>query len=614
MSKGRKQLVNSRGRLVKSGVIVLAIMVAVCFGAPQVRAETAPGGGSPAAGVDLTDSVSSLEGPEVVKLSPPHTLTAFTTSSKSDIGFTDRMLNNRKVMLKWSKVKGADSYTVHYSYSKDRGYNPLDTTKKTSLTVALTMGDLVYIKVTANRDGVQGDYSHWVSVVPGIDDDVSSIRILEKVSLIKAGTSAVFMARDDKSFNRDVRWESSNPGIATVDDSGRVKGISGGNVKIYAIAHNGEYDTAKVFIKEEKVEVPDVLGTAGKEAVSQLKERHLKPVIKKETYKIKDLQQDYPNYFFGQVIEQSAAAGISIRKDSEVVLTVAVPDKKDKETMSAEKLGGKFAWPAVGNYTITSNFGKRTSPGGIGSTYHKGIDIAGSTGDVVTAVEKGTVEKAESYEGYGNCVIIDHGNGLKTLYGHLSKITTKEGDEVEMGTKIGEIGSTGNSTGPHLHFSVALDDKFVNPKPYLFGKDQQIRETEVKDATVSEDKDTDKDSSKKHKKKKKKSEKEADKKTVDKSKTPDKPATEKKKPLTKPVNKPDKKKENRKPADKKKQKTDQTKKPADKKDTGKDKDKNKDKDQNKKPDTSKPDHGSDDKKPDSGSAAGDNQPKTEENS
>jgi len=608
-------LVTAKGRLLKTGVIVLAMMVAVCFGAPQVRAENGQSGGSAAAGTGLVNTLSSLEGPEVVKLSPPHTLTALTTSSRSDIGFTDRILNNRKVMLKWSKVRGADSYTVHYSYSKDRGYNPLETTKKTSLTVALTMGDLVYIKVTANKDGVQGDYSHWVSVVPGIDDDVSSIRILEKVSLIKSGTSAVFMARDDKSFNRDVRWESSNPGIATVDDSGRVKGISGGNVKIYAIAHNGEYDTAKVYIKEEKVEVPDVLGTAGKEAVSELKEKHLKPVVKKETYKIRDLQTEYPKYFFGQVIEQSAAAGTGIRKDSEVVVTVAVPDKKDKETMSAEKLGGKFAWPAVGNYTITSNFGKRTSPGGIGSTYHKGIDIAGSTGDVVTAVEKGTVEKADNYEGYGNCVVIDHGNGLKTLYGHLSRITTKEGDEVEMGTQIGEIGSTGNSTGPHLHFSVLLDDKFVDPKPYLFGKDQQIRETEVKDATVSEDKDTDKDSSKKHKKKKKKkSEKEADKKTVDKSKTPDKPATEKKKPSTKPVNKPGKKKENKKTADTGRKKNTQTKKPADKKDTGKDKDKDKNQDQNQKPEKPKKDNSSDTNKPDEGSSTGDNQPKAEENS
>ena len=117
---------------------------------------------------------------------------------------------------------------------------------------------------------------------------------------------------------------------------------------------------------------------------------------------------------------------------------------------------------------ISSHFGPRLSPGGIGSKDHKGLDIAFPTGTKIYACEKGTVVSAGYNGGLGLCVIISHGNNLQTVYGHMSKIDVKSGQHVMRGQNIGEVGNTGNSTGPHLHLGVMLNGVYVNPeKGYL---------------------------------------------------------------------------------------------------------------------------------------------------
>ena len=113
---------------------------------------------------------------------------------------------------------------------------------------------------------------------------------------------------------------------------------------------------------------------------------------------------------------------------------------------------------------ITSPFGNRSSPGGIGSTNHKGLDIAFPTGTHVLACEAGKVELAGWNDGLGKCIIISHGGGLKTVYGHLSKINVTKGQKVVRGQFIGEVGSTGNSTGPHLHLGVSVNGSYVDPQ------------------------------------------------------------------------------------------------------------------------------------------------------
>lgn len=132
--------------------------------------------------------------------------------------------------------------------------------------------------------------------------------------------------------------------------------------------------------------------------------------------------------------------------------------------------GGMLGLPIEGmtQGDITSYFGNRASPGGIGSTNHKGIDIGFPKGTPIYSCESGTVTLAGWNGGYGKCVIISHGGGVETLYGHMSKINVAEGQTIMRGQCIGEVGSTGNSTGPHLHLGVKINGTFVDPlKGYL---------------------------------------------------------------------------------------------------------------------------------------------------
>ncbi len=126
---------------------------------------------------------------------------------------------------------------------------------------------------------------------------------------------------------------------------------------------------------------------------------------------------------------------------------------------------GAFAWPTSGR--LTSTFGGRASPGGIGSTNHKGIDIAKSRGAAIKAADGGTVSFAGWMGGYGYLVIINHNNGYQTYYGHNSKLSVTPGTKVYKGQKIAEMGSTGNSTGNHCHFEIRLNGNPVNPLKYL---------------------------------------------------------------------------------------------------------------------------------------------------
>lgn len=140
-------------------------------------------------------------------------------------------------------------------------------------------------------------------------------------------------------------------------------------------------------------------------------------------------------------------------------------DNRSEAIKGADYSSGEFAFPVNGE--ITSGFGGRQSPGGIGSTDHKGIDIGVVTGTSVAAADGGKVSLAGWNGGYGNCVIIDHGNGRQTLYGHLEGYTVQAGDVVGKGQEIGKSGSTGKSTGPHLHFGVKEGGRFVDPMSYF---------------------------------------------------------------------------------------------------------------------------------------------------
>jgi murein DD-endopeptidase MepM/ murein hydrolase activator NlpD len=126
-----------------------------------------------------------------------------------------------------------------------------------------------------------------------------------------------------------------------------------------------------------------------------------------------------------------------------------------------------FMWP-LEEIAVTSNWGGRVDPitGSVGSK-HNGIDLAASIGTRVYSPESGIVRTARWVRGYGKTIIIDHGNGYSTRFGHLSSYNVKEDDFVDRGSFIARTGNTGRSTGPHLHYEIRYEEKPLNPAEFL---------------------------------------------------------------------------------------------------------------------------------------------------
>jgi len=136
-------------------------------------------------------------------------------------------------------------------------------------------------------------------------------------------------------------------------------------------------------------------------------------------------------------------------------------------TVQPKYNGGKIVWPVEGVYNVSSPYGYRIHPISGVKKMHTGIDVPASTGTNILSAEDGFVITASYITGYGNTVIISHGGGLTTLYGHASKLLVSQGQEVKKGEVIAEVGSTGYSTGPHLHFEVRVSGSHTDPMNYL---------------------------------------------------------------------------------------------------------------------------------------------------
>ena len=201
-------------------------------------------------------------------------------------------------------------------------------------------------------------------------------------------------------------------------------------------------DTEQSSLSAKKVEK--------QEKVAQLSESEQKTQKEIDTY----------NEQIREVNNQLAAIAKAATKKS---------SSKSKSSSAKIYTGGKFTWPCPSYTRISDYFGPRSaaSTNGKGSTNHKGIDMAAPYGSNIIAAASGEVILASSRGGYGNCVMIDHGGGIVTLYGHASSICCSVGQSVKTGDVIAKVGSTGNSTGNHLHFSVLVNGTYVNPASYL---------------------------------------------------------------------------------------------------------------------------------------------------
>lgn len=211
------------------------------------------------------------------------------------------------------------------------------------------------------------------------------------------------------------------------------------------------------------------------------------------------LQQDYDDLASLKATvedEKASVAALMQQKETELAgLTDEISDAQDDVTfyeaeiqaqeeliaeikrLEAEKkaagqtdnpyTGGAFTWPCPSSTRVTSDFGVRESPMAGASTNHRGIDIGASYGSDIMAAADGTVKSATYSSACGNYVMIDHGGGLYTVYMHASSLCVSAGDTVSAGDVIAKVGSTGISTGNHLHFGVSLNGSYVSPWSYF---------------------------------------------------------------------------------------------------------------------------------------------------
>ena len=229
------------------------------------------------------------------------------------------------------------------------------------------------------------------------------------------------------------------------------------------------YRQTKRKIEERKKEIEDTLtrleglkeeARAEKEALSKMRENKKKE-IKKYNDKIKTSKAQADEY-----ARQAAQAEEEVEK-----LLKAKQEEIDRQSSAdMEKTGGgngTLRWPLKITGRISSGFGRRHSPTAGASSYHKGIDIAVPSGTPIVAAESGTVVTAAYSSSAGNYVMISHGNRLYSVYMHCSKLAVTEGDSVKRGQVIAYAGSTGISTGSHLHFGVSKNGTYVNPLSYV---------------------------------------------------------------------------------------------------------------------------------------------------
>ena len=215
---------------------------------------------------------------------------------------------------------------------------------------------------------------------------------------------------------------------------------------------------------------------ANKEEAEQLVEDIKKDYSNTYTKKIGMLQvysEDYED--IKAINKEDATTNLSKlikkeQKQDKAKTAVKVASKKTTSTTvkrSSSANGVKFSVKPVSG-TITSRYGYRSSPGGIGSTNHKGLDIAASCGTPIYAAAAGTVEFSGTKGSLGKLVIINHGKGIKTYYAHCNSLKVSSGQKVEAGTNIATVGKSGTATGYHLHFEVRINGTSVNPQKYIY--------------------------------------------------------------------------------------------------------------------------------------------------
>lgn len=272
--------------------------------------------------------------------------------------------------------------------------------------------------------------------------EVDAARALEELQLERYRSRVRAMEENGELDILGIIFEADSIGglIAAIDDAGDIM-ESDKHLEDAYIAAREAHEAVKAEYEEYKA------GIEEKQSVLKDEAEQLKREISATQEQIDALQAEINE-------NQALCDEIQERWDAANSELEAAQELYNSQHAAAGSISGAgFIWPTGSTY-ITSRAGNRLHPITGQNRYHSGLDVGGGAGDAVWAAASGTVSLAGWNGDYGNCVIIDHGNGYQTLYAHLSSISVSAGSSVSSGQTVGAIGSTGLATGPHLHFEI----------------------------------------------------------------------------------------------------------------------------------------------------------------
>lgn len=338
-------------------------------------------------------------------------------------------------------------------------------------------------KVNTKLEYVQSELSNTMLKVQELEDKVIDYKsqmdeLSEKLDTLQASIDEARQKLDVIQIDYEEKEELLRERLVTMYEAGEtsyldvllssrniVEFISG----YYLITELVEYDNNLIKEVEEKKNEIEITTTKLENEEIELK------VIKAKKEQTTIVLQNTITMQQNEVAklndeEKKLQEEISTYKEEQSKIEKAIQEAMNSEmNVNIQYTGGEMLWPvAVSGTYITSGFGMREHPIQGIVKQHTGIDIANAPyGSPVVAAADGVVSYAGWLGGYGNCVMINHGNGVTTLYGHGQKIIAELHQEVKQGDLIMEVGSTGNSTGPHLHFEVRINGTCVQPLNYV---------------------------------------------------------------------------------------------------------------------------------------------------
>ncbi len=357
---------------------------------------------------------------------------------------------------------------------------------KGSLLSFIEKADKKIMKIDQTLESLEGQLEDARKDLDSIEEDVKAAEAKEKeqYNLMKDRICYIY-ENDDKNYVNVILNATSLGDF--LNRSEYVSKISAYDKKLFSGFSTVKDDTVnKRTIMEKKIMEITMMreeAKAEKNAVKKLK-RTKKKEIKKLNGVIHVRDKRKKNFLNESAKQEEKIEKLLAAKRAKIAAEEAAKKAAAAAAAASSSGGGAgdatnyaddqyasstsdLRWPLRVKGRISSNFGKRKAPTAGASTYHKGIDIGVSAGTPIIAAGDGTVVTAAYSSTAGNYVMIYHGNSLYTVYMHASKLAVKQGDEVSQGDVIAYVGSTGISTGAHLHFGVSLNGTYVNPLNYV---------------------------------------------------------------------------------------------------------------------------------------------------